>query len=714
MTYSFLELLTESQALTHSSILSDNVCYHLFRNIYKNSTMSNASQNTLFSLEDSSADNMTAPAHQQKIPLLKRLVEEKLVSQIFRLEYTDFKLNLVSCYFALTPKIHPFSIYKTVLNTSIASIEAMLKDNPLDAPKLEEVLKKDLEEQESMQKEDPGILLDPFSVIRGENFDFPPPQELIAASISEMRIELLQRERVIDIPGYNLIPLREEEIVDRFKIAEAILKEKVIPFYKKQNPSLVAKIQEISLRNSISQLAPMYSETTDFTYLLANAIREIIYIHTGVSKKAKDIKYPGALTVNIVLALNEKAKAKLEEKYKRKCMEKYNEIRQVLLLNKNNWRKGVLFLKEKEYNALPHSTQNSLKEDPSIAMGSWEMPEETIWVFMNLDMESIFNIVEQMAQEPFIPNWQVLAVRHLIEIYESVIHQLFKSTKFLEFYGIILRRVYIDRIPWFLRFLLNIKIKWLVDYLYKTARNKIRKEQIVYRETNQVQSEKAKLEKEKNKQQLSNKLETTTKVNKILSALDIFYFQKRTVPTIENIQNYVQSEENDTIASLIQEYQFQVIPSVKNRDKWEDSLLVYPKDYHWPIRCADLKKLAEQVLDSQYVNQNEEMRKRFKRLLALVQKDILSANKEIIAQKTQQKEMEQSHQRLSKLVKELKVQTLKGKHDADDTEKRHDSTEDTSKYKSVDNEEEYSLVGNTNDNSKSVEIQDLSKNLQRD
>ena len=641
--YPFLDLISESQALARGIHLTDNSTYTLYHAIKKNSTIAKVNQNALFtisvgkgatastgstnikhdtsSLLDLSTEGFFDASKEKIISIMSKMIQDKLAAQIFRLEYRDGSLNLIPCYIALNAAASPLSLYKAILRTSSVNVGAFLKTLPvLDVETIGLSYLDDLAGKKVTAKTHPNVLVDPFSVIQPDNFDIPPNEKLLALSRTELKEELFQSQELGEIPNYGLIPIHEESIINRFTAAEEVLKDSLLGVFQKKDESLKGIFNQLFLEESVYEMDPFSVNTTLFTEKFAKAIQ-----NSSLKKSAslRTQQYPGALAVETILTFSKRAELLLKERSHEKNIKSYQSYKEKLFLAEHDQNLPITFIDETEKEKINIETWEYLINDSTIGHIRWELPDESIYTFVRIDAENIFEIVIEMGKEKSMPHWHALAVRTILDQYETELRSLFNTPDFLTPYGKMLRRVYLNYMPWYHQFLLFLRVDFFIDRAYRKAKFLIRKDQDYYSTKNTNRRKKYRQEQESVKKKSLESIGKLSLMNKIISQLDYFYFTKKHIPTAEEVRKGIGMELEDVerYMKFIKEENFQTIHSIKDSSSWGESILLYPRDADWAVRCARIKKTVEEVLEEESLLEKQ-FQQRCRRLLRFLQNDV--------------------------------------------------------------------------------------------
>ncbi|MEQ9367153.1 MAG: hypothetical protein RIF32_23165, partial [Leptospirales bacterium] len=192
------------------------------------------------------------------------------------------------------------------------------------------------------------------------------------------------------------------------------------------------------------------------------------------------------------------------------------------------------------------------------------------------------------------------AVKHILEEHEDDFRYLFDDTDFLVSYGAMLRRVYINYIPWYLRLLLSFGITWFQDYSFQLAKKAIQAEQGSLAVRNRQREEERKLEKDEERKVELNRIREASAANQIVEQLDAAFFGERgRVPSLGEIQDAVAAHskmEETTFQEMLRKDNFQIAPMPGKDAAPRDAVLLYPLNHEWRTRAARLRRVLERIL----------------------------------------------------------------------------------------------------------------------
>ncbi len=635
--YPFLDLLSENQALAKGVNLGDKNTYSLYHAIKKRSNMTMAKQYALFRL-GMPVDGILDIAEETIKKILSQLVYEKLIAEVLQLEYRYEKLHLITCYLSLNLSDPPVCLFETVIRTSSENIGTMLKSLPvLSMQEIQKAYMDDLRGKKVTAKTHPGVLIDPFMIIQSKRFEFEPPQQhMIDASIMEIKKELLKNQEIIEVPQYGFIHIDKENMLNRYMVAEEVIRDELIGIYQNKFESLKGIFSQIFLEEAIHEMDTSSIETTEFLVKFVKAIQDI-----SSPKKLKDSsaeKYLGKLSIETILSLMKRIETLLKERHHEKSLKDYQEYREKLFPSDKSIDMPILFVMEEEKNELTKETWNYLMNDTTVGNIQWELPDMSVFVFVRMDVESIFNIVTKMEKGKDILQWHVLSIREIFEKYGVVLNELFEIPEFLLPYGKILQRVYLKYMPWYHIILISLRIHFFIDGAYGKAKRLIRKEQYYYANRNESKRKKEEEANDKRRGAMLKSIEKLYSTNKIISHLDTSYFTRKIPPTVQDSKKFSGIDDLNEFISFIKSENFQIVSPLKKDSHLGNSLLLHPMDPSWGVRSQRIEKMANEVMSDGKSHGNE-IQLRFKQILRFIQNKkkktkLTTATKSVQAQKT--------------------------------------------------------------------------------
>ncbi len=588
--YPFLETLTESEAVARGANLDDKINFSVFNTIKSLSTQENARVAGLFTL-DTFLPEILNLTRGDLTAVVRKLVVDRLIIQIFRLEFetTRRQMKTVPCFLATPPgdRDTTFGLWAAANSYSVAQIEKLLAARPpLDRKHFAECLARDLKSEAMPSRDDLKYLLyDFFSEIHPGKFDIVPPAPMIPTTLGEIRDELTRRQIAAEIPDYGFFPLREADHVPVFEMAGRFLLSKVVPRYKSRG-NLRGELERILLEETRYFDEGDKPGTTEFNLARAGAVKKEAQAERQAVQNG--MRFPGMLTVELIQRTAPFAREEYESAWRAKNEDALQEFVDALNTG-TNWPQVIRFLTEDEIAKIPSVAREKLLSGDFVYHDTWLREAAEVHVFIRRDPAAFRLLVEGMQTLPVFQQWQILAMKSVLEKNEFELQALFHDTEFVRSYGRLLRLVYQRYFPWYVRLFLALGINFLRDQAFKNAKQKIQSEQKVLRDRSLRRKAGEAQEKEEERRAAALRVRDTTLANRVIETLDEFYYQKNRIPTIEEVGAEIDMAVGD-YNDIIKRGTFQMV-------KLADGglLLLYPLDHIWRSRVARLRRALDKI-----------------------------------------------------------------------------------------------------------------------
>ena len=520
------------------------------------------------------------------------------MAQIFRLEYDPNQPEpaLVSCYLAFPAdeKTNPVLIYNETVMASVQALESLLNGRPAaTADAILRDFEADLTTEVNRPLELPAHLVNLFSVVHASRFDMVPVPELVQRTIADIQAELLYRARVYELLNYGLMPMRDNEIMTRLEAAIDFLDAKILPRYRNRG-SLKRELDGIAMEESAYHLDPFVPPTPEFARRRAEAARSVAQADPGY----RGGRFQGGLAIEVILALAPLAKQKYLERHQREIAQLHKELREKLINISNDWQDTVLFLSAEEKEKIPPEVARELAADPEILYGTWQLRDGVMNVYLRGSADALRSIVRALSIVPPERAWQALAVKAILEEHEDDFQYLFDDPNFLVSYGSMLRRVYMNYIPWYLRLLLSFGLTWFQDYSFQLAKKSIQVQQAGLSTRNRAREEERRQEKEAERKVELNRIREASAGNQIIEQLDAAYIERGRVPSVGEIQDAVAAHakmEETTFQEILRKNNFQIAAMLGKDASPRDAVLLYPLNHEWRTRAARIRRVLDRI-----------------------------------------------------------------------------------------------------------------------
>jgi hypothetical protein len=258
----------------------------------------------------------------------------------------------------------------------------------------------------------------------------------------------------------------------------------------------------------------------------------------------------------------------------------------------------VMYIYQDDLEQINPKVIEALKNSNEVMYLKWNLKNDIVHIFAYKESEIFHKIVSQLLERVRIEHWKILALKFLIEQYEHEYPNLFEDRDFRESYGRLLRKVYIDYMPWYFKILIYINFPFFQDVAFRIAKEKILQEQKILEEKNNQKLE------EKKQQEIQEKKEKLSKAKDIDTLIRIMdkvqqYFSQGKIPFINQILLEFPGWEEKDFLEYLKKQNFVLFP-IKN-----EKVILYPKNFNWKIYAKRLEQTISQNLNQ--INQNPQI-----------------------------------------------------------------------------------------------------------
>ncbi len=522
--------------------------------------------------------------------VLEELIKEKLITQLFLIKFdpTAHTLKLIPCYVARPEDNRQTTeqLYRELLMQSVESIEEFIKTAPgLDREKMVKELEVDLSSSGVPDPARlPSTLFSPLDCLDPGNFDFVPPAELIQRSREIISEELFRRKAIAALVEYGWMPLRPEEIVRRFEIAQEFLSNRVLPHYRTEK-GLMEEIRAIRTNEESYYLDTFAPRTADFGFKKASALKK--HLMTGVDRKNR---IPGSLAVEIVLALQRDVEKAYKDIQKLNADREYRELRNGIVGPDVSAIDRLRFFDEEEVAEITPEVWSRLTSSVDLLHATYEKNQGTCNLLTQNDTSLFPPLVLSLLNLNPEEHWKILAFKTLVDRHESSLHSLFYDAEFMNIYGQLLRKAYWNRIPWYYRFLLLLGLKMFTDSAFQGAKKRISQQQTDLHRRNQTRRDAAERQRIIQKKEKAAQAETLHFLRQIIETVDRWIYEDGLPPLIAEVAAEI--PEGNRLSSFVESQGFKTIPY------GDSALLLYPVDFNWRSRAARLRRHLQKQLEA--------------------------------------------------------------------------------------------------------------------
>lgn len=605
--YEFLSLIKESEAAIRGSQVTEKVHHSIYKKIQSLSNISSIRSGKIY--------NINIPIQELQIlnlpknsylSALKNLINDKLILQLCIFHYVKEtkELKISSCYISLPidENTNTTQLYNEIIFYSIKSINEFIATKELVNKK---DLLKDFEfDFKSVQKPPyeklSNVLFDPTYYILPTVFDISPDPEIIATFKKDLKTELIKQKILIELFEYGTMPFKENEILIRFEAADEYMRNKIIPKYKTE-PNLKMELDSIFLEESAYYLEPFMPKTSEYSKKIAESIKK------NIITKFNTVRFPGMLCVEVIRSISDIAQELMQRQYRSDLYQQVqfyiNKLKSLINQSDGEY---VLYFYQEDLDQLNPKVFEFLINSNEIMNLKWNLKNTIVYIFAYKQEEIFYKITNMLLQNPRIENWKILALKFLIERYEESFPNLFSNQEFKNAYGKLLRKVYINYMPWIYKIIVYINFPWFQDTAFKIAKEKITNEQQILEERNQKLLEEQKIQKIQEKKEKLSKANDISQLTRIMDKVQSFFLEGE-LPTIKTLlQEFIGWDEKQFM-DFLQQQNFVFFPLK------EDKVVLYPMNFNWKIFANRILQIINQKL-LQDKNLNEKNKSEFIKL----------------------------------------------------------------------------------------------------
>jgi len=600
--YPFLDLLTESDAMARGANLNDKVTHTVYRTIRSHSSTESIKAGKIFTLDTFVPDilNLTK---RDLVNVVNRLISDKLVVELFFLDYDSGtrRMLLHPCFLTLpSEKDLMNATFSAIIRHSLQAIDQLLEGWPaFQADAFRKDLEKDFTSvQIPRASELTATTIDPFVEVHAGNFEINPLPEMLKGTIKDIKEELLRSGRVVDLNDFGLLPIRDEDLIDRFESAATFLESRVIPRYKSKG-NLKGELERIYLAEMDYLADEKVAPTIEFRQERADALKKIMRQQPR-QEQERGVVFPGSLAVEIVLATAPGAERLYARGWEAECEKMVQEFIEKMTRRDAIWADYIQTYDYAERFRYPEEVWRKIISHMSLLYSSFERSGGAgrTHVFVRRDLQALRALVAGMVDIPLQNTWKILALKFVMEEHESECRELFDDSEFIRSYGKILRRAYIDYIPWYYRIFILLGLTWFQDPAFKIAKSRVGQEQKLLASRNQELIEQAEKNREEERRIHRIRIKDRADSNRIIEKLDLFYHDQLYIPIVADLERAF-GDEKINLAEVLSRQRFQLIGS------GSEALVLYPVDQEWRSRAARLERSFEKMKEKYELQSGE-------------------------------------------------------------------------------------------------------------
>ena len=579
-------LMSESDIQASPLILNDRGLHGVFRLIRELSTPKKGEKLTLFDPESTRLD--IAHFDQKSLPqVLKKLEKEEMVLSLPGIRYDSEEQALVFNQFYITRPAPDVGRIETIVDNVLRSSVNALQDWGRHSVKVESILD-DLNSNWKRKQESYQIL---FSLSRAlkqcERINSYPEKylKLFTKEFAE-RLESSVVFRKITDDIY--VPLVSGKTKFLYEACESFCDERIAPYLVNMKPDCCRDYRLAEMENRMAKSDERKRPAASATAAKARAL----------IKEFADLEsYSGAgsfLALRILVEMEKDAENAYEEEWKRFVREEAQAFIRTLNSHMGDWNRAIRFISATDVMELIPDVWKIIQQDTGLYHITWERPSSRYYVMMTGDPESFWIIFRGLMDLSGSENWKITAVKTLVERYEMSLSGMFKNPGFVKLYGKLLKKAYVQYMPFYLRPFMTWKIPFLHGPLFRRAKEKIEREQKYFGRQNQarIQAYYKKINESINSQNL--KMMEQSYKNSLTATLDRVYLEDQKIPICSEMMIEIPEMDTGLFWRVIKEGGFRMVPAGGVKTP-ENQILIHPANGEWRTREVRVRKLIERI-----------------------------------------------------------------------------------------------------------------------
>jgi len=586
--YSFLKVRKEKEAILLGINPTNKHQHELLKIIRSLNTIQNAGKGMLFTLKNAYLEQLQIDM-KSAITNLNQLVGNMLIVQVPVLEYDTFNKTLNTVNYFLT---HPsedktytiYNIFDELVAYSFHAVKSWYEHSePLSRDAFYKELSWQFTAKPNEEYKGETRLFTPLKKLYEYQNGISVPPEMLDFIAKEISNRIFETNIGLEIQGHGIFLLKPGEIINIFETAEEFLDQKILP----------PMIEDVNYKFRIE---PYLFEKKTY-YSIEKFPRKVAKYTVDIAREVKAIlsqsaqnpnNFPGSLCLEVILKLETLVEEKYAGKWREECDRVKRDFKKSITTPKNKWQNLIEFISHEDSLKYHPDVWRELVNDTDLFYGKWQIPKMTVHVFTGKEIGFIKTLVLGMMSLPSHELWKAQALKHLIEKNEKRLRALLIDPKFTVIYNELVRKIYIQYIPWYFRIFLYFPLSIFMDSFLEDARRKIIEEQEILTKKNEAINAKLQSEQAKEKLEQLEKLKDDLMAESIKKTLDSFYFQQNRLPILEEVRQFYTDE--NKFNKIIKKYNFKIFKvSVKGADDAE--VLMYPNG-------AEFSEKKEAVLKS--------------------------------------------------------------------------------------------------------------------
>ncbi len=618
--YSFLKVRKEKEAILLGINPTNKHQHELLKIIRSLNTIQNAGKGMLFTLKNAYLEQLQMDM-KSAITNLNQLVGNMLIAQVPVLEYDTFNKTLNTVNYFLT---HPsedktytiYNIFDELVAYSFHAVKSWYEHSePLSRDAFYKELSWQFTAKPNEEYKGETRLFTPLKKLYEYQNGISTPPEMLDFIAKEISNRIFETNIGLEIPGHGIFLLKPGEIIDIFETAEEFLDQKILP----------PMIEDVNYKFRIE---PYLFEKKTY-YSIEKFPRKVAKYTVDIAREVKAIlsqsaqnpnNFPGSLCLEVILKLENLVEEKYAGKWREECDRVKRDFKKSITTPTNKWQNLIEFISHEDSLKYHPDVWRELVNDTDLFYGKWQIPKMTVHVFTGKEIGFIKTLVLGMMSLPNHELWKAQALKHLIEKNEKRLRALLIDPKFTVIYNELVRKIYIQYIPWYFRIFLYFPLSIFMDSFLEDAKRKIIEEQDILTKKNEAINAKLQSEQAKEKVEQLEKLKDDLMAESIKKTLDSFYFQQNRLPILEEVRQFYTDE--NKFNKIIKKYNFKIFKvSVKGVEDAE--VLMYPNGAEFTEKKEAVLKSLQSIVTEKNphisVNYDKAKYERAQKLIEMLQ-----------------------------------------------------------------------------------------------
>lgn len=455
-----------------------------------------------------------------------------------------------------------------------------------------------------------AVFLDPGRVIKNTRLDYRPDAGVLRAFAERVRRELIQNRTGIDMGAPGFLPHHSQSVVAYFETARDFLDARVIPEYLGDR-ALRRKLDQIALQEALHDIDSDRPATTRFVKaraacLQSHGFRGAVDAPGGLA--------PGQLAAEVVLRLSSLAEQQYQEQWKDRCQFFVDEFLRGLRMHGGDHKRMLRFVKPKELLEQTPEMWQRLARNQDLICAAYESPRGTEQVFAQRDTLVFRHLVVALRDVPRNERWRIAGFRALMQAPENsdFAKRLNSDPEFQESFDALMRILYGQYVPGFLRWLYWLRLAPIARYLDRAAGRLLSDEERRYQAANRNRIQRLRAgEREAKRERILNDRGGAITAE-IVAELEAHYFERMRIPSVNEVTKVLQGVDRETLMALFRKAGFSVLKLIRSprhakagpgedsagADPFAEAILLFPQDRSYPGRAHRKLELCRGILAS--------------------------------------------------------------------------------------------------------------------